>query len=180
MQLGSEEHADYVVDLAELVERYGIALDLALDGPIEIEVEADGTLRFGIVGYLPDGRQPALAVLEISEKWRPTTRDRYERSAYRYELLDRERGFRRAFHWHDEGEFVKRFGVVVHEHCELPIGDAPCPHLSGLPSPRWLPSGGAAPGGLGCRSARLHGTSLPGADLTLAVVVDPDRTSTGS
>ena len=133
MQLGSEEHADYVVDMVELAERYGIVLDLPTDGPIEIEIEPDGTLRFGIVGYLPDGRQPPLAVIEISEKWRPQTGDRYERSAYRYELLDRERGFRRAFHWHDEREFVRRFGVVVHEHCESPIGEAPCPHHFGSP-----------------------------------------------
>ena len=133
MQLGAEEHADYVVGLVELAERYGIVVDLPADGPIEIAIEPDGTLRFGIVGYLPDGRQPPLAWVEISEKWRPEPGGLYERSAYRYELLDKERGFRRAFHWHDESEFVRRFGVVVHEHCEAPIGQAPCPHHFGAP-----------------------------------------------
>ena len=133
MRLSSEEHADYVVGLAELAERYGVVLDLATDAPIEVQVEPDRTVRFGIVGYLPDGRQPQLALIEISEKWRPGTRDEYERSAYRYELLDRGRGFRRAFHLHDEHEFVRRFGVVVHEHCESPIGHAPCPHHFGPP-----------------------------------------------
>jgi hypothetical protein len=133
VQLGSDEHADYVLDLVELAERYGIVLDLPTNGQIEIQVEHDGTLRFGIVGYLPDGRQPPLAVIELNEKWRPAARDRHERSAYRYELLDRERGFRRAFHWHDEREFVRRFGVVVHEHCEEPIGHATCAHHFGPP-----------------------------------------------
>lgn len=133
MQLGSADHANYVAKLAELVERYGVVLDLAIDDPIEIEVEPDGTHRFNIVGFLPDGRQPPLAVIHLAEKWRPETDDRYERSAYRYELIDRERGFRRAFHWHDERDFRRRFGVVVHEHCESPIGHGPCRHVFGAP-----------------------------------------------
>lgn len=133
MQLGADELLDYVANIAELAERYGLVLDLVMDGTLKIEVEPDGTHGFNIVGFLPDGRQPPLAVLHVAEKWRPEPNDRYERSAYRYELIDRERGVRRAFHRHDDRVFQRRFGVVVHEHCESPIGHAPCSHIFGAP-----------------------------------------------
>lgn len=133
MQLNTEELADYLANLAELAERYGVVLDLATDDPVELQIEVSGIRRFNLVGFLPDGRQPPQAVIHVAEKWRPVAGDDYERSAYRYELIDQARDFRRAFHWHDERDFVRRFGVVVHEHCESPIGHAPCPHIFGAP-----------------------------------------------
>lgn len=133
MQLKSPELDDYVADLALLAERYGITLDLAPDEALAVEIERDGALRFNLTGVLPDGRRPSAAVVQVGEKWRPVENDRYERSAYRYELIDVGRNFRRGFHRHDDGAFERRFGVVVHEHCESPIGDAPCAVFLGPP-----------------------------------------------
>jgi len=53
--------------------------------------------------------------------------------AYRYELLDREMDGRRAFHLHHPEDFLRRFLVLVHEHCERPIGTARCDHFAGGP-----------------------------------------------
>lgn len=133
MRLTSDGLDAYVADLAELAERYGITLDLPEDGTLAVEIERDGSRRFQLVGFLPDGRQPPKAVADVRERWRPGSDDLLERSGYRYELIDHERDHRRAFHRHDDRAFERRFGVVVHEHCESPIGDAPCPHMFGPP-----------------------------------------------
>jgi hypothetical protein len=133
VRLTSGELDDYVVDLAELAERYGITLNVS-DGPsLAVETEPDGAQRFNLSGFLPDGRQPPRSIVQIAEAWLPDAAGGYERSEYRYELIDHERGYRRAFHWHDESYFEHRFGVVVHEHCESPMGSAPCPHYFGAP-----------------------------------------------
>lgn len=136
MRLSSAELDDHVTDLAELAERYGITLSLADGESVTIEIEPNGSRRFTLSGFLPAGRQQLSASVELGETWRPDGQDGqdgYERSAYRYELLERQRDFRRAFHRHDEGFFERRHGVVVHEHCESPIGEALCPHLFGPP-----------------------------------------------
>ncbi|HET7026101.1 MAG TPA: hypothetical protein VFI28_00260 [Candidatus Limnocylindrales bacterium] len=59
--------------------------------------------------------------------------DTFERAEYVYELLDHERNIRRAFHPHDAEAFIRRFQVVVHEHCEHPIGSSVCDHYEGSP-----------------------------------------------
>ena len=133
MRLTSAALDDYVADLAELAERYGITLDLTDGESLTIQVEASGARRFTLLGALPAGRQSVSASVELAETWRPVGKDGYERSIYRYELLERQRDFRRAFHRHDEDFFARRYGVVVHEHCEVPIGAAPCAHLFGPP-----------------------------------------------
>lgn len=133
MQLTSGELDEYVANLGRLAERYGITLDLPDGAAVTIDIERDLVRRFEMVGFLPDGELPPKAIVEISETW-PAVGNAFERSAYRYELIDRERGFRRAFHWHDERDFQRRFGVVVHEHCESPIGHAPCAHYFGAPA----------------------------------------------
>ena len=133
MRLTSVRLEEDLTSLAELAERYGIALDLPANGPLAIEIEPDGSHRFNLVGFLPDGRQPPKAVIRVAERWRPVSGGVYERSAYRYELIDHERDLRRAFHMHHAQEFERRFGVVVHEHCESPIGHAQCAHHFGPP-----------------------------------------------
>jgi hypothetical protein len=90
-------------------------------------------MSFALRGFLPDGRTPPLSVLEIRERWRRLGPDQVERWEYEFELLDHERGVRRAFHLHHADEFIRRFHVVVHEHCERPIGTAPCDHVVGSP-----------------------------------------------
>ena len=133
MRLSGAGLDDYVVDLAELAERYGIDLALSDGEALTVEIEASGSRRFTLSGTLPAGRRLPSAGVELAETWRPVGRDGYERSAYRYELLEQERDFRRAFHRHDEETFARRYGVVVHEHCEAPISAAPCAHLFGPP-----------------------------------------------
>jgi hypothetical protein len=125
--------SDHVADLAELAERYGIVLENGDSEPLAIETEPDGAQRFAIVGFLPEERRAHVTRVEFAEKWRPSEDGAYERSAYRYELLDHERDFRRAFHRHDDPWFQRHFGVVVHEHCESPIGRPFCAHHFGPP-----------------------------------------------
>ena len=115
MRLTSVALDDYVADLAALAERYGITLGLTDGEPLTVEIEATGSRRFTILGTLPAGRQSSNAIVEVAETWRPAGTDGYERSIYRYELLEPQRDFRRAFHRHDDDYFARRYGVVVHE-----------------------------------------------------------------
>ncbi|MDQ3476194.1 MAG: hypothetical protein M3492_07650, partial [Actinomycetota bacterium] len=91
------------------------------------------SLSFELRGFLPDAHQPPRSVLELREVWQPTESGVLERRDYAYELLDQERGYRRAFHLHDRDWFADHFDVVVHEHCEQPIGTAPRDHVAGHP-----------------------------------------------
>jgi hypothetical protein len=124
---------DYLAHTALLLERYGALLELGPDEGVGLAESPNGSLSFELRGVLPDNRRPP-ATVEIRETWRtlPGGSD-YERFEYVYELLDHERDLRRAFHLHDADVFVRRFQVVVHEHCEHPIGTAPCAHLFGVP-----------------------------------------------
>jgi hypothetical protein len=134
LQLSDEEVDDYASRLVALLERFGVVV--SKPGPAErVEVlEADdGSLSFELVGSLPDGREPALSTLELRERFQPMADARFERDRYEYELLDRERGFRRGFHLHDPDWFERRYLVVAHEHCERPIGKALCAHYHGPP-----------------------------------------------
>jgi hypothetical protein len=69
----------------------------------------------------------------VREFWRPDAHGTFQRSEYAYELLDHDIDFRRAWHLHDQDLFIERFRVVVHEHCERPIGSASCDHYAGTP-----------------------------------------------
>jgi hypothetical protein len=124
----------YVAQIAELLERYGVVLSSPGPGdPIEVLAADDGSLTFGLIGSLPDGRMPARSTLEVRERFRPVAMDRYQRDGYAYELIDRERDHRRAFHLHDAAWFQRHFLVVVHTHCEQPIGAIVCDHHEGTP-----------------------------------------------
>ena len=133
MQLSIAALEDYLSRVAELLERYGVVLDLEPTAPLVLEESPSGAMSFALRGFLPDGRTPPLSILEIRERWRRLGPDEVERWEYEFELLDHERGFRRAFHLHHADEFIRRFHVVVHEHCERPIGTAPCGHVVGSP-----------------------------------------------
>jgi len=134
LQLSDEEIDDYASRLVALLERFGVALTKPGDAePVDVLEADDGSLSFELVGSLPDGREPTLSTVEVRERFQPTAGARFERDRYAYELMDRERGFRRAFHLHDPEWFERRYLVVVHEHCERPIGTAPCAHYHGSP-----------------------------------------------
>ncbi|MEP7378017.1 MAG: hypothetical protein ABI725_00485 [Chloroflexota bacterium] len=132
MRLSGREIDDYLLDLTELAERYGVEFALAEGRWPIVEVDNRDVRRITVSGTLP-AAQPNGSAIKVSEIWRPIDTDAFERSAYLYELVDHERGFRRAFHRHHEKDFLGRYGVVVHEHCESPLGTAPCPHLFGPP-----------------------------------------------
>ncbi len=125
--------AEYLSRVAALIERFGATLDLPEGTDLELLEDDDGTLSFEIMGSLPDGTHPAPARLVIREGFRRISPDLYERSRYEYELVDRARDFRRAFHLHFPEWFGRRFLVVVHEHCERPIGLVDCEHYAGRP-----------------------------------------------
>lgn len=81
---------------------------------------------------LPGGASTP-SVVEIRETWVEDGAGAFERAEYVYELIDRERDFRRGYHLHDRDWFERRFLVVVHEHCERPIGLSACDHYEGTP-----------------------------------------------
>ncbi len=134
MRASYEACAGYLVRVAQLLERNGVMLRKPADGEdLVLEEDDDGVLSFELLGDLPDGSRPAMAGVEVREEFRPIGADLYERSRYEYELLDKARDYRRAFHLHFPEWFEQTFLVVVHEHCERPIGRVDCAHFEGSP-----------------------------------------------
>lgn len=117
----------YLTSVAGLLDRYG--LEVAGDA-LAIE-EAPGVRRLDLRALLPGGS--SRAGVEVRETWVEADAGAFERTEYVYELLDHERDFRRAFHLHDPEWFAGRFLVVVHEHCENPLGLPVCDHYEGTP-----------------------------------------------
>jgi len=134
MRLAAPAVDDHASRIAELLERYGVVLSKPAPGePVEVLEADDASLSFELIGSLPDGRAPALSTLEVRERFRTLDGELFERDGYEYELIDRERDSRRAFHLHDSEWFERRYLVVVHEHCEHPVGDTACGHYHGVP-----------------------------------------------
>ena len=72
--------------------------------------------------------------VHLRERWTRPFRDHAWRLvAYAYGLLDEERDVRFALHLHDQDWFIDTYRVVVHEHCESPIGSVRCKHYAGAP-----------------------------------------------
>jgi len=131
VRLSGSALEDYVADVVELLERYG-----AVVGPDPqpfINATPSGARWFEVRAVLQDGRTPSRSVVELREVWQPVATGSYERREYEFELLDRDRDSRRAFHLHDRDVFARVFDVVVHEHCEQPIGSSSCDHYAGQP-----------------------------------------------
>lgn len=106
-----------------------------VEGPA-IRYTPDGLLAdLTIAATLPGSGLPKSSDLEIRERWSRPFRDQpWRLLEYAYELIDRQRDARRALHLHDAAWFVDRYQVVVHEHCEQPIGTVSCDHYFGLPT----------------------------------------------
>ena len=128
------EVAEYLLRVAALLERYGIALRLPEDAD-ELEILEDhaGDLSFELLGDLPDAANPSRSEIVVRERFDRVGPDQYARAGYAYEILDRERDYRRSFHLHDPEWFRREFLVVVHEHCESPTGHVSCKHYEGSP-----------------------------------------------
>lgn len=131
MRLSGSALEDYVADVVELLERYGASVDE--DPEPFINASPSGARWFEVRAVLPDGRTPPRSIVEVREVWQPVAGGSYQRREYEYELLNRDRDARRAFHLHDRDVFVRLFDVVVHEHCEQPIGRSSCDHYAGQP-----------------------------------------------
>jgi hypothetical protein len=127
------EIAEYLAGVAALLERFGATLRLPVGADFELLEDRSGELSFELLGDLPDGADPARAEIAVREAFRPVGVGRYERTLYEYELVDRERDYRRALHLHFPKWFQRRYLVVVHEHCERPVGRAECEHYEGTP-----------------------------------------------
>jgi hypothetical protein len=124
----------YLLGVASLLERHGVVLRDPADGEdLVIREDPTGALSFALVGDLPDAPGAAPAEIAIREQFRPVGPDQYERTGYAHELLDRPRDCRRALHLHSPEWFEREFLVVVHEHCERPIGRSACDHYEGSP-----------------------------------------------
>ena len=128
-----EEIAEYVSGVAALLERFGATLRLPFGTDLELLEDPSGQLSFELLGDLPDGADPARSEVALREAFHPVGVGLYERTLYEYELVDRERDYRRALHLHFPEWFHRRFLVVVHEHCERPVGHTECEHYEGSP-----------------------------------------------
>jgi len=133
MRGSGEEIAAYLIRVADLLERYGVTLHIADAEGIDLLEDAQGRLSFQLMGALPAAPGMPEAEIAVRERFDPVRPDRFERTEYEYEVLDRERDNRRAFHLHHPEWFQRTYLVVVHEHCERPIGHAACDHYEGSP-----------------------------------------------
>lgn len=87
-----------------------------------------------IAADLPGSGTPRSSELRFTERWTRAYLDQpWQLSQYAYELLDYERDTRVALHLHDAAWFIDTYRVVVHEHCERPIGHPTCRHYAGIP-----------------------------------------------
>lgn len=123
----------YLQRVAELMERFGVELDEPAPGADFLLLEDDlGRLSFrlsGVIGGPLDG-----ARLDVREELAPgADGEQFATSRYAYELIDTVREYRRAFHLHDPEWFRQHYLVLVHEHCEQPLGRAVCDHHVGNP-----------------------------------------------
>ena len=105
---------------------------------------------------------PPRAIVELRETWLPNGSGALDQVEYAYELRDHERDFRQAHHLHDRDVFVHRFSVVVHEHCERPIGRVECAHYEGSPIRDAFAGVVALVEAWTARPAGLLGAALPG------------------
>ena len=134
MHLTYEACATYLGHVAEFLERYGLVLGEPAEGDdLVLEEDEAGVLSYELWGDLPDGNRGTPARIEIREEFTPIRSDVYERTRYEYELRDEAREYRRAFHLHSPEPFMRAYLVVVHEHCERPIGAKICQHYEGSP-----------------------------------------------
>jgi hypothetical protein len=129
-----EQIAAYLASAANLLGRYGVdlAFPSGLDA-VELLEDANGNLSYELLGNLPGSQNAAGSELAIREGFERLGPDQFERIRYEFELVDRGRDFRRAFHMHFTEWFIERYQVVVHEHCERPVGRVACEHYEGSP-----------------------------------------------
>jgi hypothetical protein len=130
-QFTQDDLADYLVRFVEWAER--LAIIFIDDDPLVLGQEGDGALVIDLGARLPARPRAQPAEMEVFERWRPLARQGLVRVEYMFELRHHEMSYRRALHHHDEEHFVRRCGVVTHEHCEATMGVEACGHYFGYP-----------------------------------------------
>lgn len=130
----AHELLTYLADLVEHLDRFAVTvLPPDAGDHIMLGQEPDGSLVIDVGARLPVSRRSNDVDLSIFERWRPIGPDQWELAEYAYELLDREAGYRRAYHRHDVDAFVRAYGRATHEHCEATLRVAICGHYAGDP-----------------------------------------------
>ena len=131
MRLSGVALEDHVAQVIALVERCGAVLEPAEDTWIH---ELPNVVRwYALEASLPGVDAAGASTLVVRERWHRVADDRFERAEDEYELRDHECDVRRALHLPDRDRFVDRHLVVVHEHCERPVGVTPCARVEGRP-----------------------------------------------
>jgi len=141
----------YIVRLAESVYTRGFELPTTPAA----EIDEAGYIHLSVIAVIDD--KTATATLNLDEVWHPLPSALWQRNEYTYDLVDRGRQRRRAFHSHDRDVAEARTGsAAVHEHCEEVLGQAECAHYIGreLPNGYWaidlLLAAWLEPAELGC------------------------------
>ena len=154
MILSTQSLNQYILGLAKALDTRGFQIQ---GGPVG-EFDSTGHVAYSVVGAFDEPDPGGRTEIILDEIWRALTERRWERREYTYDLVDRPRHRRRAFHLHDRELAETALRTVVHEHCEEVIGRPVCRHYLG----RELPDGYQAidllvaawvePGDLGCAS----------------------------
>lgn len=127
MILATASLNQYVIGLAKALYTRGF------DVPTEPLAEFDdsGYIAFDVAGTVVDADGTVDTEIRLGEIWRPLSERRWERDEYTYDLIDRGRARRRAFHLHDRALSEAHLRSHVHEHCEETMGAATCGHYLG-------------------------------------------------
>ena len=89
----------YLADIAQLLDRYGAASGDS-NGDLVVEATGDRIRTFDLRGFLPTGRHPSGAIVDIRESWIAGDFDGFERAEYVYELRDHARHYvARRMNW---------------------------------------------------------------------------------
>ncbi len=147
----------YLGDLAAILWNFGAEFP----GPT-LDPYSDGSYGFAISALLPGSATPRPALIKLMETWTPSRRGQYSLSEYDYDFIEHPLNRRRAYHRHDVGDFLRGFGVTVHEHCEEVLERPACDHYMGLPldgyeAIRRFTILWGQPGPLGCPRLRCIG-----------------------
>jgi hypothetical protein len=114
--------------LAVILWNYGAEFPQPTLDPYE-----DGSYGFEFEAALPGTAVGKPATIKMAEAWEPARNSAYIIAEYGYDFIEYPLSRRRAFHRHDEDDFLGKFGVAVHEHCEEVLGKPTCEHYMGLP-----------------------------------------------
>ncbi|MBA3875363.1 MAG: hypothetical protein C0498_00260 [Anaerolinea sp.] len=130
MRLTRAQLNEYIVGLGKKL--WSIGADLRPGPPVLAHDVRRRVVDLRLMGLLPGTGATRPAELTVRERW-VIAEGEWLRVGYLYELDDFEANRRRAWHWHDTEDFVRRLQVVVHEHCEEVLGAPTCGHYAGVP-----------------------------------------------